>query len=243
MTDQKKKGVLADHYRKGKRLIPPLMRIGNIEETSFRDSKIPELVWMSAIFNRAADKAAVNGIIEFQIACREAIGSEDAPQLSFLSNFNRLSGGQREMILKSDKCKKLFPFLHAQLWHQHAIFETYPLSFIFPDRREYDTSSALERLKLDVDTLLDRYTVHSTKVQTTAVVAMMATGKMFIHKRINLPDPNTVFTSPSSDEAKRVASFARATLNAGASPLEAQADAEKWISEFWKACFVLEGCC
>lgn len=242
MNDKKKKGVLSDHHRQGKRLIPPLMRIGNIEETSFKDSKIPELVWMSAIFNRVPDREAVNGIIEFQVACREAIDSDDSPHLSFLSNFNKLSGTQREQILQSERCQEIIPFLQRQLWHQHAIFEKYPLSFIFPDRPEYDKSSALERLKLDVDTLLDRYTAHATKVQTTAVVAMMATGKMFIHERINLPDPNTIFTSPGSDEAKRVASFARATLNAGSSILETQAEAGEWVFEFWEKCFVLEGC-
>ncbi len=59
---KKKKGILSDHHRKGKRLIPPLMKLGNIEETSFKDSKIPELVWMSAIFNRASDKAAVSAL-------------------------------------------------------------------------------------------------------------------------------------------------------------------------------------
>lgn len=242
MNEQKKKGGLSDHHRKGKRLIPPLMRLGNIEETSFKDSKIPELVWISAIFNRASDKAAVDGIVEFQIACQEALDSDDAPHLSFLSNFNRLSGAQKQKILLSDKCQRMFPFLQQQLWHQHAIFKTYPLSFIFPDRPDYDHSSALERLKVDVDTLLDRYTTHSTKVQTTAVFAMMATGKMFIHERIDLPDPNTIFNSPGSDEAKRVASFARAALNAGSNLLEAKAEADKWISEFWTKCFVLERC-
>lgn len=242
MNGRGKKGVLSDHFRKGKRLIPPLMRMGNIEETSFKDSKIPELVWISAIFNRAEDKEAVDGIIEFQVACVEAIGSDDAPHLSFLSNFSRLSDTQRENILQNERCQKTFPFLHRHLWHQHAIFEAYPLSFIFPDSPDYDRASALERLRVDVDALLDRYTVHSTKVQTTAVVAMMATGKMFIHERIDLPDPNAIFTSPGSNEAKRVASFARATLNAGSSVLEAKPEAERWISDFWARCFVLEEC-
>ncbi|WP_394374945.1 hypothetical protein [Stutzerimonas frequens] len=242
MNAKKRKGVLSDHYRKGKRLIPPLMRIGNIQETSFKELMIPELVWMSAIFNRASDRSAVEGVIDFQIACREALDSADAPHLSFLSNFNRLSDTQREKILLSEKCQKILPFLRHELWHQNAVFDSYPLSFIFSDRPEYDRSLALERLKLDVDSLLDRYTPHSAKVQTTAVVAMIATEKMFLDEQIDLPDPNTIFTSPGSDDAKRVASFARATLNAGSSFVEGQAEAEKWVSAFWTTCFFLEGC-
>lgn len=242
MNNSRRKGVLSDHQRKGKRLIPPLMRIGNIEETSFKDSKIPELVWMSAIFNRSPDKVAVDGIIGFQVACREALDADDVPHLSFLSNYNRLSNEQKDRIVRNEKCQKAIPFLQGHLWHQHAIFKDYPLSFIFPDRPKYDHASALERLKLDVDTLLDRYTAHATKVQTTAVVAMMATGKMFVHERIKLPSPNAIFTNPDSEDAKRVASFARATLNAGGNPLEAKPEAERWISEFWARCFVLEGC-
>lgn len=242
MNESKKKGVLADHHRQGKRLIPPLMRIANIAETSFRDSKIPELVWMSAIFNRATDKSAVDGIVEFLIACQEGISEDGAPHLSFLSNFSRLSEAQRQKILDCEKCQRRIPFLQQHLWHHNALFETYPLAFIFPDRPEYDHPSAIERLKLDVDALLDRYSSHATKVQTTAVFAMMATGKMLIHEGIDLPDPNAIFTSPGSDEAKRVASFVRATLNAGSDLLEEQAVSERWISEFWAKCFVLEGC-
>lgn len=243
MSESKKKNrVLADHHRQGKRLIPPLMKLVNISETSFRDSKIPELVWMSAIFNRATDKSAVDGIVEFLISCQEELSTNDAPHLSFLSNFNRLSDSQKQKILQSEKCQKRISFLQKQLWHHNAIFDTYPLAFIFPDRPEYDRESAIERLKLDVDALLDRYSSHATKVQTTAVFSMMATGKMFIHERIDLPDPNTIFTSPGSDEAKRVASFVRATLNAGGDLAEERAVSDKWISEFWAKCFVLEGC-
>lgn len=242
MTERKKKAVLADHQRKGKRLIPPMMRMLNITETSFRDSKIPELIWISAVFARAPNKAAVDGVVEFLIACRKAISSDDSPHLSFLGNFDRLSDEQKQIINSDQECQRRIAFLRPLLWHHHALLENYPLAFIFPDRPQFERAEAIERLKQDVDGLLDRYSPHATKVQTTAVYSMMATGKMFVHERINLPDMNSIFTSPESEDAKRVGSFIRATLNGGAELVLESEKSAGWADSFWAQTFVLEGC-
>jgi hypothetical protein len=243
MTDRKKSTVLADHHRQGKRLIPPIMRLNNIVEVSFRDTKIPELVWMSAIFNHVPDREAVRGIIEFLIACNSEINDEKkAPPLSFLSNFLILTAEQKKKIVESESCKSYLPFLREHLWHQMQLLDDYPLAFIFEQRPDRDRLVAIERLKKDVAGLLDRYADQATKVQTTAVVAMMATDKMFIAKHIDFPHPDVIFTAPDSSDAKRVASFVRATLNAGAQ-LDADAElAKSWVESFWSQAFNLEGC-
>lgn len=242
MKEQKKKGVLADHKREGKRLIPPMMRLPNVVETSFRDTKIPELIWISALFNRAQDKAAVDGVVEFQITCQKAIAIDDAPPLSFLSNFDRLSASQKNAIVSDSDCSKWITILQKELWHQHMLFDRYPLAFIFPDRHESDRTEAIARLKQDVHGLLDRYSHHATKVQTIAIVAMMDTGKMYINKSIDFPDPNLIFTNPDSLEAQRVASFARAGLNAGTNMDTDNDVANRWVDDFWSQTFKLEGC-
>lgn len=238
----KSKGVLADHKREGKRLIPPMMRLTNIVETSFRDTKIPELVWISALFKRASNKHAADGVIEFLVACQKAIADDEAPHLSFLSNFNSLPDRHKQLITSDPDCARRIPFLQHHLWHQHALLDRYPLAFIFPNRPEFDRAEAIRLLKEDVEALLDRYTPHATKVQTTAVFAQMATGKMFIHESIDFPDPNTIFTKPESDEAKRVASFVRASLNAGADMVSDGGVSKTWTDDFWAQTFVLEGC-
>lgn len=242
MKKQTRKGVLADHQRVGKRLVPPIMQLENLVETSFRDSKIPELFWISALFNRLPNKAAVDGIVEFQIACQKALSTDDAPSLSFLSNFDKLSDIQKAIIVSDPECLKWIPLLQRELWHQHVLLDRYPLAFIFPDRPAYDRAEAIVRLKQDVHELIDRYSPLATKVQTTAMVAMMASGKMFIHESIDFPDPNSIFTNPESPEARRVASFVRASLNAGTNFDTDDDIAKRWVDDFWSQTFKLEGC-
>ena len=242
MNKKAKKGVLSDHQRKGKLLIPPMMQLPNLVETSFVDTKIPELIWISGLFNWTDDRSAVKSVIEFQLACQRATNSEQIPSLSFLSNFDRLSADQKNAILSDSECVQWFELLRKALWHQHALLERYPLAFIFQDRQDFDRDEAVIRLKEDVQDLFDRRSHHATKVQTTAVVGMMAAGKLILNSSINFPDPNRVFDAPDSPEARMVASFVRASLNAGNNMDTDAIVAARWVDDFWKQAFKLEGC-
>lgn len=242
MSKKTKKSVLSGYQRKGKILTPPMMQLPNLVETSFTDSKIPELIWISALFNWTDDRSAVNSVIEFQLACQEVTAPDQMPSLSFLSNFDKLSNGQKNAILLDSKCFQWIEKLRKALWHQHCLLEHYPLAFIFEAGGDFDREDAIVRLKEDVQDLFDRHSHHATKVQTTAVVAMMATGKMFLNSSIDFPDPNRVFDAPDSPDARKVASFVRASLNAGSNMDTDAAFATKWVNEFWTQSYKLEGC-
>ena len=47
----RRKPVLLDHQRIGKRLIPPLMKEINYQEISWGKQLIPELIWLALILN------------------------------------------------------------------------------------------------------------------------------------------------------------------------------------------------
>jgi hypothetical protein len=168
MSKKTKKSVLSGYQRKGKILTPPMMQLPNLVETSFIDSKIPELIWISALFNWTDDRSAVNSVIEFQVTAPDQM-----PSLSFLSNFDKLSNAQKNAILSDSKCFQWIEKLRKALWHQHYLLEHYPLAFIFEAGGDFDREDAIVRLKEDVQDLFDRHSHHATKVQTTAVVAMM----------------------------------------------------------------------
>lgn len=237
-----KKKVLADHRRQGRRLVPPIMALPNLVETSFRDQMLPELIWISALFNSASDKIAATCPIEFQRACQKAVGREVVPTLSYLSNFNRLNDEQKSLIRSSSECAELIEILQDHLWHQNALLDRFPLGFIFEGREIEDPDEAIERLKQDVAVLLDRYSYGSTKIQTTAVIGMMATGKIHIARSIDLPDPNCIFINPDSEDSKRVASFVRAFLNAGKGMDVDGEYSRDWCDDFWLQAYRLEGC-
>lgn len=234
--------VLSDHKKEGKRLIPPIMQLPMMQMVSFRDKTMPCLIWLSALFVRIPDREAVQKSLDLITRCHEVLGEEAAiPPLVFLNSFSQLSDAQREEIASDQKVRDIADFLWLKIAHQILLFKDHPLAFLFSSYKlELPTELAIEHLKEDVIGLLDRYSHHATKVQVTALVANIASGKMVISSRINLPNFDVIFTAPESDEAKRVAGFARANLNAEAGIRTKEGNS--WATSFWKNAFYLEGC-
>ncbi len=237
-----RKKILDGYKRDGKRLIPPMMLLPNMVETSFRDSKIPELIWMSGLFGQLDTKSAVNVIVEFIIECDKAIYPEIIKPLAFLSNFQALTESQKQKIQEHPGCNKYIPIISMNLGYQNYLFDDYPLAFIFPKPNDVIRSEAINQLKIDVAKLLDRNSFDAMKVQTAALVSMMATNKMIIGKGVGMPDLNMIFTEPESSEGRMAASLVRASLNAGASLNISEDIGRKWVESFWITAYDFEGC-
>lgn len=239
----KKKTILEGHKRLGNRMIPPMLQIPNMTFTAFRNDMLPDLVWMAPFFLRCNDRIAVNTIMDFLKVCTDAIDDDTTSPLSFLSNFDKLNDEKKYCVINKLRSSDVLEIVLKQLNHQNSLFHDYPLKFIFADNLEQiDKDHAVKLLEEDVDPLLDRYSQIATKVQVTTIVSMMATGKLFIHQDIDFPDPNSIFLDPSSDEAKKVASFARASLNAGTGFDTDNAELKTWPKSFWNQAFKLSEC-
>lgn len=235
--------VLRDHKKVGQKLIPPLMQLPKLKETSFRESTLPCLVWVSAIFLRKNEKQAVRYIIEFLKKCQDILGEDKSPALIFLNNFDKLTQSQKDELIRKFNDDEILNFLRESLVHQYHLLANYPLSFIFKGYTYgVDREEALDLLKEDVSALLDRYSLHSTKVQTTAFISMTATGKLKMSSKIEMPDFNSIFTAPDSPESKRVASLVRAMINGGAGFQDEEGGENDWSKLFWNQCFDLEEC-
>ena len=127
MSGNHQHNVLRDHKKVGKRFIPPLLQIPNMQETSFRDNVLPCLVWVSAIFLRNKDRTAVHNVIQFLIKCGEILHDEKSPPLVFLNNFNRLTQGQKQSIKAGVESEPFYTFIRSNVAHQEAIFKDYPI--------------------------------------------------------------------------------------------------------------------
>lgn len=118
--------VLKDHKKVGKKLIPPLMQLPNLKETSFRDNTLPCLVWFSAIFLRNPDRQAVHNIVEFLIKCGEILSNDEYSPLAFLNNFDKLIPEQKKRILNQFDDYNMLTFICQNLVHQFHLFKNYP---------------------------------------------------------------------------------------------------------------------
>lgn len=235
--------ILQDHKKIGQKSIPPMMQINNIHETSFIDNTLPCLIWLSAIFLRKNHKLAIKHLTYFIETISEIMEDDNKPSLIFLNDIQNISEENKTKIFQKLNGHPSLEFLQDQLVHQFHLLIDYPLGFLFKNHLYgVERDEAIQMLKADVDSLLDRYSQHATIVQTTAVFLMIITGKLHIGPAIDLPDFNVIFNAPESEDAKRVAGFVRATLNGGAGFMADENKINKWANSFWQQTFSIEDC-
>lgn len=235
--------MLSGYRRKGKRFIPPIFRLPGVVETNFRQEKIPELFWVSSIFLRLSDIQAIETVVQFVKACEDRLGKDSTKPLVFISNFLALSPEQMADLMADPRCQELFPILGQFLSHHIRLLEGYPLGPLIPlmSNTKKD-GSAVEQLKSDVGELLDRRSHHATKVQATALISLMVTGRMHISRHIPVPDLNAIFASPGSEEAEKAAGFVRSSLNAGSGFYVDGDVSASWRNSFWSQTYGLSPC-
>ncbi|GAB6071017.1 hypothetical protein JCM30760_21140 [Thiomicrorhabdus hydrogeniphila] len=235
--------ILTDYKKVGSKLIPPLLQLPMVQETSFVDKTLPNLIWMSAIFLRAQDKIAVDTIMDFIVRSTELLGDDNHLDLAFLDAFSELSKEQKKTIYDEFKDSDTLDFICDNVAHQHFLIDDYPLAFLFDDFVfGVDREEAIESLKEDVGALLDRYSPHSVKVQATAFISMNASGRCLLSSEMNLPDFNSIFINPYSEESRRVGGFVRANLNAMAGMRQSQNQVSVWPEYFWEKSYFLAKC-
>lgn len=240
--------VLKSYKKVGNKLIPPLMQLP-IQETSFVNDTLPCLIWVSAIFSNVPHKKAVELVTTFIEKCEEILSGEDKlPPLVFMNNFDQLSIKQKSAIVKDFRDVESLDLICESIKHQYHLLDGYPLSFLFEDY-DYgvDEEEALESLKEDVSSLLDRYTTFAVRVQTTAYYTMLVTKKIMISSNIDVPDFDAIFINPDSEESKRVGGFVRSGLNAGVGMRSIEDDKlgelnDAWAKDFWRQVYKLDGC-
>ncbi|WP_419227287.1 hypothetical protein [Alteromonas sp. OM2203] len=238
--------VLKDHKKVGKKFIPPLMQMDMMRETSFVNDRLPCLIWMSALYRRIGDRKATEFIVDFIETAYKCSEGEKVAPLQYMGSYTSLPDSIKNELYGTLKTKPYFNDLLSNLEHQYHLLKSYPFAFLFSEHQYgVDREDAIEMLKEDVESLLDRMSSEATKVQVTAVYAEMTSGRMKISAHIDLPDFNAIFKAPESEDAKRVAGFARAHINgfAAASFLkEIGIPENQWPKTFWDEAFDLDGC-
>ena len=237
--------VLQDHKKVGKKFIPPIMQMENMQETSFVEERLPCLIWISALYGRLSDKKATEIVVDFVETAHKSCNEDTIAPLQYLSSYASLSEENKVAVREAIKVKPYFDTLLTMLEHQFHLLERYPLAFLFFEHQYgVDREDAIEMLKEDVSTLFDRTTSHAVKVQVTAMYTQLVSGKMKISANIDLPDFNVIFTAPESEDAKRVAAFSRANINGFAPALQKELGmpCNDWPKVFWDDVFELDGC-
>jgi|GEM_PF-5414525 len=91
------KEILKDHKRIGKRFVPPLMQLG-IQEVSYINKLLPEIIWMGLVFDRIDYRAGVNLCEKVTKLAHEIYASEKHANFALCGSFLRLEDRQKEEL-------------------------------------------------------------------------------------------------------------------------------------------------
>lgn len=232
----KRKPLLSDHKRTGKKLVPPLKQIGTLYLTSWVDVGLPECIWHAALQDVLGRKDGVQLGLDL---CKLAGGVANQGIFRIVSDFARLLPEEITAIregLGESKRTDLVAGLGA-------FCRLYPECPIRPlvgiSAEEPFTSEDVTWCRSLVSRLFDKTGLAATHALAALVYVTFAEGALFVSPSSVLSKFPDIEEYPETEDSRRIASAVRATVNSFFGPSERDA---VWPKYFWFRSFLFEPC-
>jgi hypothetical protein len=237
----KKKPLLGDHTRRGRKLIPPVkaMAVPVVEVNYVRDT-LPQLLWMAMANDYLGYK---DGIMATR--CLALTAFEKGPQANYslVSSFAGLEPKAKEEVLSVLKGEGWLEELQTSLSPLSGLYLDFPLAFLgLP--ADMDTQLGLtERLKRVVESMYDRWGDPAIMAQASALVISCSTGLYHFAPGMAIPDFNSILNSPDSEEGRRARGIVRTSGMSLTNPSEVKVWENQWPRSFWDQGLEVDDCC
>jgi hypothetical protein len=239
----RRKPVLLDHQRIGKRLIPPLMQEINYQEISWGKQLIPELIWLALINNRYGYMKGAELALALPKSVEEA--TKNHPMGAWfvtVSSYTQLSIEEKKKTVELLRSKNAFDQYRAALLPLFYFYPSCPLSFLFDLETKIEIDiGELEEIKRVVESIFDRRSVEATFIQANAVYIGFTVGKLVVSPDVSLARFPEVQYYPNTEVSKQVAASIRATVNT-IFGIDVIKDGLSWPTYFWNHGLELEKC-
>jgi hypothetical protein len=237
MISKRKRKALDGYVKQGKKLISPLNALPNMKSYGYVDDLLPELLWIGLINDhrgyvkgREVLECVVNVVKEWDVSIKN---------FALQSAYDQLSEEQKSEILDAWKSAKLLEDIKYSIAPLVLLFDRCALRFVGPPSLVIPVPTLVERLERVVGAAADKYATPGIMLHGALLLHNLIAGRIHFSSEIEVPDFNAVIDRPSSDDARRAASFMRATAMAHV----AFADPPKeWSAYFWNASYDLVSC-
>src|SRR5260221_39816 len=147
----KRKRVLSDHDKIGKRLVPPMLRAGRVNGISLGKDIVPEFLWL-ALLRQASTICETN-------TAELAESSRAVPKEFFgtVTAYATLSNQQKETLVSGIKATDEYFPLTTALEPLVSLYPACPLLFLFGNKVPTPTSDAIDQLKCLIRELFDKH--------------------------------------------------------------------------------------
>ena len=229
----KRRGVLEDHKRVGRRLKSPWLTEFNFQFVSHVDEVLPEILLLG-LLNDAHGYARGAELSLTLSKALIAVGESPDPLLSV---FGGLSKARIKKIAAhlgkdlSDVQIAVMPLL--------MVLDEHPLGAL--GKPSIDETGCLQQLRNCVDRLYDRDSMPACAAMASLYYARACNGKLFISRSVRVPNLEAIISDPESDDAEHARSAVRmhGQMFVGDSREERRID---WPSLFWHRCYLASDC-
>lgn len=237
MKNRGKRKTLAGYVKRGKKLISPLNALPNMKSYSYVNDLLPELLWLGLI-NDYSSYLTGRKVLE----CVVNVGKDwDSPIKNFAlqSAYITLSEQQKIQILESWESARLLDSIRSAISPLVLLYDKCALRFVGPPGQATPIDSLVKRLERVVGSVADKYQTSGVMLQGALLMNNLIAGRMHFSSHIELPDFNAVVDRPDSEDARRAASFIRASTMAQIGFIDPP---KEWAQCFWNTSYDLVAC-
>lgn len=228
-------GVLNDHKRQGRKLVPPLVHtVGDrLQLVGWHLDMLPDFLWIALLLGRRSDWLAVHSALD--VIDRFVPDGKRAAD-GRLSRFALVPEEKRSAA--RDALQREAPHaLPAAFGHGLGLYPTCPALWLYEDwldSNKPDATIGIPLLRSLVADNADKAGVNSTRLRLAALARQAKHRKVSFQRGSDLELVPRYPHRLSTEEQKRLESVIRASWMSwvGADQLEDR-DALKWPEEFW----------
>jgi hypothetical protein len=216
------------HHRDGSVLIPPLADIPNMQTTSWRDDRLPELLWVALLITHLSRKECINLLHQF---AESVLTHEPSTTRPFDITFSGLA-----QIEESVFDKFIEPLMYVSSCRE--ILTGLMVLDDFPGKKRWErlvgrdaSEDSWKLLMYTVANTLDHQSQESTDCRWFRVLCFIAGG------RLTLPSEEMLLEYveyPYRGDQRKVRPNIRATEGLLDSLLDSTSN---WSKKFWRQCF------
>jgi hypothetical protein len=241
-THKHKKGVLLDHKKDGKKLIPPyIAALGQPNFISWYDKIIPEVIWIGLLQQKFGQQEGIALSLDLAQAADKIVPRKGSSFFAAASDYATINAEQKTAILDDlAVSKKLIHFQRALFPLMH-FYPSCPLGFLSSQDIMCEPSDALCCLKEVLHGLFDKEHKKTVFVQATVVYLAFVLGRLKVMEGLTLANFPEVEKYPETEMSMRVAAAVRSAVIGffGVTKGEIQPN---WPIEFWSRGMELETC-
>lgn len=235
-----RKPVLSDHRRVKSKLITPFNdQLGPIQDVSWINTIVPELLWIALIQDLWGPHKCVELLTAFTRDVRGSHADRSDTVWAAAGKFEAISSAELTAIIsgqpyRSDINAALRPL--AALYPEHPLNRGFASTDIVPDPTD------IFILKRVITELYDRSSLLATMTQAHAVWLAFDSGRLKVSPSVALADFPRIDEYPETELSRKIASGIRAMLNGSFGQDGLLASGSSWPVLFWNRGLKLEPC-